>query len=154
MGLDISHDAFHGAYSAFNRFRQCVAEAMGGSYPPHYQYGPNGEVFPQRPESEFSPLMLKPDLKESDWYWGDGYRPATHPGLFEFFAHSDCDGEISPATCASLAAEMEELLPKIEALGWIAGGHIERGGGYAAVARRFIAGCRAAAASGEPMTFG
>lgn len=35
MGLDISHDAFHGAYSAFNSLRQEVAHAVGGSYGPH-----------------------------------------------------------------------------------------------------------------------
>lgn len=35
MGLDTSHDAFHGAYSAFNRLRQEVSRARGGSFPPH-----------------------------------------------------------------------------------------------------------------------
>ncbi len=35
MGLRCSHDAFHGAYSAFNRFRQFIAAAIGGSHPPH-----------------------------------------------------------------------------------------------------------------------
>lgn len=29
MGLDTSHDAWHGAYSAFTRFRHALAEAAG-----------------------------------------------------------------------------------------------------------------------------
>jgi len=29
MGLDVSHDAWHGAYSAFSRFRTQLAEAAG-----------------------------------------------------------------------------------------------------------------------------
>jgi hypothetical protein len=35
MGLDCSHDAFHGAYSAFNSFRKFICKAIGGSFPPH-----------------------------------------------------------------------------------------------------------------------
>jgi hypothetical protein len=130
MGLDTTHDAFHGAYSAFNRFRQAVAAAMGGSYPPHAQDGRN------------------PDL----WYWGTGYSAESHPGLYEFLAHSDCDGEISPEMCRRVADEMEILLPAIEEHG-LGCGHIERDGGYGAVARRFIAGCRRAAEAGEPLGF-
>ena len=44
MGLDVSHDAFHGAYSAFNRLRQFVCAATGGSFPPHWIHGPTGEL--------------------------------------------------------------------------------------------------------------
>lgn len=29
MGLDVSHDAWHGAYSAFTRWRNCLAEDAG-----------------------------------------------------------------------------------------------------------------------------
>lgn len=131
MGLDTSHDAFHGAYSAFNRFRQAVARAMGGSYPPH----------------------ARDDLDCGKWYWGADYTQTTHPGLYAFLAHSDCDGEIDPETCRFVADELEALLPAIEAADDGGSGHIERDGGYAAVTRRFIAGCRAAAGASEPLEF-
>ena len=79
MGLDVSHDAFSGAYSSFNRFRQAIAKAMGGSYPPHEK------------ETDDDGKPLDRDM----WYWGSGFSRATHPGLYCLLSHSDCDGEIS-----------------------------------------------------------
>lgn len=137
MGLDVSHDAFSGAYSSFNRFRQAVAKAMGGSFPPHEK------------DVHEDGTKLEPEM----WYWGEGYTQSTHPGLSVFLGHSDCDGEIAPADCIKVASELEALLPQLDAMG-IGAGHIERGGGYGAVARRFIAGCKDAAESGEPLVFG
>lgn len=150
MGLDCSHDAWHGAYSAFNRFRQKIAEAMGGSYPPHKDVS----------------------LAERDWYWGEGYSAGTHPGLMVLLSHSDCDGEISPEDCIKVANDLEALLPQIAELddGDVTGGasftrkgddievnrhpgHIARAGGYVAVTEKFISGCRAANAADEALEF-
>lgn len=136
MGLDCTFDAFHGAYSAFSRFRKAVAQAMGGSYPPHDpKIHADGTV-----------------LDDEAWYWGDGYSRATHPGLYCFLSHSDCDGDIPPALCVYVADELEALLPAIEKAG-LGDGHILRGGGYAGVTETFIKGCRAAAAAGQPLEF-
>jgi hypothetical protein len=131
VGLDVSHDAFSGAYSAFNRFRKKVAQAMGGSYPPHDDKSLDSELV----------------------YFGNNYKTETHPGLAEFLSHSDCDGEISPEMCRKVADELEALLPAIESLSEPDGGHIGRDGGYAAVTRRFITGCREAAEVNEPLEF-
>lgn len=149
MGLDCSHDAFHGAYSAFNRFRQAVSRAAGGSYPPHYLYTASGEIA----VGANGLLVRDESMDEGRFYVADEMTQQTHPGLWEFFAHSDCDGDITPDLCGKLADEMEALLPKLEAQG-DGGGHIARDGGFGSVARRFIAGCRAAATSGEPLEFG
>lgn len=130
MGLDVSHDAFHGAYSAFNRFRKAVAESMGGSYPPH------------------DDKSLDPEM----WYWGTGANIAHHPGLFVFFNHSDCDGAIHWKDCFHVALEVEALLPELDAM-VVCGGHIEAQGGYGAVARKFILGCRAAFDAKEDLVF-
>jgi len=130
MGLDTSHDAFHGAYSAFNRFRQAVAAAMGGSWPPHKD----------------------PKLKDTEWYWGRGFDEKTHPGLFVLMSHSDCDGVISPTDCELVANDLASLLPAIGEMGR-GSGHVESQGGYGAVTRQFIAGCRAAHAAGEDLEF-
>lgn len=122
MGLDIYiHEgtkAFRGAYSAFDRFRKVVVEATGGTWP--------SDIFSDRM-----------------WYFGKGYTNESHPGLHEFLCHSDCDGYISYSMAGKLADEMEALLPEIDKAG-SGGGHIERDGGYGEVARKFIAGCRAA----------
>lgn len=131
MGLNCSHGAFDGAYSAFNRFRGAVARAMGGSWPPH--------------ENK--------ELIADHWYWGDGFSENTHPGLYVFFCHSDCEGYIKASDCKKIADEMEALLPEIGRLG-TGGGHIERDGGYRKVAERFIAGCRLASSKRQRLKFG
>lgn len=130
MGLDTTHDAFHGAYSAFNRFRQSVAKAMGGSFPPHQEKG----------------------LDDSKWYWGDGYGEQTHPGLYLFLKHSDCDGELSPEECELVATDLEAILPVLEKEGE-GSGHILNQGGYAKVCQKFIKGCRLAAQQNETLYF-
>lgn len=131
MGLDTTHNAFHGAYSAFNSFRKFICEATGGSFPPH------------RDKS----------LKDGCFYYGDGYSPETHKGLTEFLSHSDCDGEISPEMCKIIADELEELLPKVEEMAKTreSYGHILGGGGWVAVTKRFINGCREAYENNEPL---
>jgi hypothetical protein len=130
MGLDISHDAFSGAYSAFNRLRQVIAEATGGSFPPHDD-----------------------PAKNRDWYYSGDVHQESMPGLWEFMLHSDCDGEIAPDLCARLADDLEQILPRVEALQKPDAGHIARAGGYAAVVRQLIKGARAAAEAGEPLEF-
>lgn len=130
MGLDCSHDAFHGAYSAFNRFRQVVAKAMGGSWPPHDD----------------------PEKDDQSWYWGDGFSEETHSGLFLFMSHSDCDGEFTPEECKKVADDLEVLLPEIQKYG-AGDGHILRGGGYLKVAKTFIRGCRKAYSANEELLF-
>jgi hypothetical protein len=151
MGLDCSHDAFHGAYTAFNRFRQAVCFALGdgSSFPPHFRYHNDGSLM----EDAQGRVLYHEDLDPNSFYWPDGYTQEAHPGLHLFLSHSDCDGEISPEMCVKVADELEQLLPKVEALGWVDGGHIERNGGYVEVLRQFIRGCRAAAAAGEALDF-
>ena len=147
MGLDTSHDAFHGAYSAFNSLRQEVAHAIGGSYGPHWLRTHHGEIardkdgYPIRDET----------LNDAMFYVPDEITEDAFPGLWEFLRHSDCDGEISPEMCMKVADDLEPLLPKMPEGG---AGHIARRGGYREVLRKFIAGCRAAAAEGVPLTFG
>lgn len=151
MGLDCSHDAFHGAYSAFNRLRQFVCAATGpdGSFPPHWQYTEGGQL----KEGPDGRALYREGLDADMFYIGDEYDRSTHPGLWEFLTHSDCDGEIAPDMCVKVADDLEALLPKMEALRWESHGHIAARGGFLEVVRKFIAGCRAAAAANEPLDF-
>lgn len=130
MGLDCSHDAFHGTYSAFNSFRHMVGKAIGGSYPPHSE----------------------PNLDSDSWYGPEGSEPEDNPGISIFLSHSDCDGSISPEDCALVAEDLEKILPQMDSYG-SGGGHIARAGGYGAVCRKFINGCRWAAANNECLEF-
>jgi len=133
MGLDVTHNAFSGAYSAFNNLRKFILTSIGGSYPPHDNK----------------------ELKDGYWYFGKGYNTETYQGLTEFFSHSDCDGEISPEMCKVVADELEEILPQVEELAKIrqSYGHIERDGGWVEVTKRFIEGCRSAHKRNEPLEF-
>lgn len=160
MGLDTSHDAFHGAYSAFNRLRQIICRAAGGSFPPH------------RDQERLQELGIE---KASDdrWYVPDEITVESHPGLYAFLSHSDCDGQLSPMQCYAVANDLESLLPKIAELddGDMHGGtsftkqadgsiriahhpgHLARVGGYVGATEKFIAGCRLAAANCEALDF-
>lgn len=139
MGLDCSHDAFHGAYSAFNRFRQAVARAAYGSFPPHEDLGLLRAIGVTNPDRDA-------------FYLPDQSSPETQPGLWTLLAHSDCDGSLSPEECRQVADELEALLPALDLMGG-GGGHLEHAGGIGAVARQFIAGCREAAERGEALEF-
>jgi hypothetical protein len=139
MGLDISHNAFHGSYSAFNRLRQAICYVIGGSYPPHM-------------ESNYLLWSSDNPPDKNTWYWGQGYSEETHPGLFLFLCHSDCDGEISPEDCLKVVKDLEPIIPRLEELGldW---GNIQKNGGFAGTCRKFIDGCKLAAQSKEPLYF-
>lgn len=143
MGLDVSHDAFSGAYSAFNRFRQIVAKAMGGSYPPH----------PKPLVCSDGDIIIEPD--NSRFYvpfsWSEFQE--KKPGLSAFLLSNDCEGEFSPELCKHMADELEELLPNIEKLDDGGAGHIERDGGFVAVTKKYIEGCRLAHSLNENLEY-
>ena len=150
MGLDTSHDAWHGSYSGFNSLRQVVCAVFGGSYPPHTCVGWGAGTITR------DDLLGKTEPLDDTmiYFCPPGENVDVPEGLYEFLTHSDCDGEIAPEMCAKVADDLEALLPKIEAFtGTSWSGHVERAGGYAAAVRQFIAGCRAAHAAGEPLDF-
>ena len=147
MGLDCSHDAFHGAYSAFNSFRQEICHAIGGSYPPHWVRNADGTI---TLDNNGLPIYDR-TLDEKMIYFGDDLDDES--GMYFFLCHSDCDGEISPEMCIKVADDLESILPKIEALSDQGRGHIQARGGYAEVLKKFIAGCRLAAKNNEPLEF-
>lgn len=87
MGLDTSHDCWHGAYSAFSRFRRKIAEVAG--------YGP---------------------MDDYRGFGGDKEWPDNDP-LVGLLDHSDCDGSIPAKDCSAIADRLESLLPALERAG-------------------------------------
>jgi hypothetical protein len=83
MGLDTSHNAWHGPYSSFNLWRAeiCKQAELG-------------------------------DLKDYYGFGGDKQWDENHP-LFPLLYHSDCDGEIKWEDCKGIADALNEILPKI-----------------------------------------
>ena len=138
MGLDCSHGAFHGSYSAFNCFRQAIAKAAEGSYPPH------------------DPTELDDNgyhLDNALWYCDKRYTQETHPGLYLFLNHSDCDGVFTPEECLQVAHDLQEFLPALKKMG-LGVGHIAQQNGYEQVLQQFIRGCQDAGENSECLEFG
>lgn len=135
MGLDTSHDCWHGAYSAFSRWRNDVAVAAGYKLKRY----DNGHLTVDLPWEDFTAENL-----QGEW----NSMPGDDPLLF-LIIHSDCDGVIHPSEGALLADRLEQLLPKLDDTE--AHGHIwphTRG-----KTEQFIAGLRDAASRGEDVDF-
>lgn len=140
MGLDTSHDAWHGAYSAFTRWRNKLAEVAG--------YGlqePTPEERAQSFVGKYPAIdwdRIVPKNFEGEW------DETPTDALIVLIAHSDCDGVLHPAQAGPLADRLAELLPLLpEGEG---GGHI---GDWHTKTQKFIDGLRAAVASGEDVDF-
>jgi len=137
LGLDTSHDCWHGAYSAFSRWRNAVAIAAGYTVSRSTEGG-----------------WLHDDV-DIDWdafeqknYHGEWDHPPGDDPLLYLIVHSDCDGVIHPKEGAPLATRLEQLLPKLDESQ--SGGHIWS---MREVTQRFIDGLRKAAMAGEDVDF-
>lgn len=128
MGLDTTHDCWHGPYSAFNRWRAELHVAIQRHRGTKDPLGLNGweALFRAPPEA---------------WPYKDPADP-----LDVLMSHSDCDGEIPAEMCGPMADALEALLPM-----WPERGFYD---GARPATLRFIAGLRRAAAAGEPVEFG
>jgi hypothetical protein len=129
MGLDTTHDCWHGAYSAFNRFRHGIARAIGLDLASMWGFtdgtGRTGIAWD----------LLRPDP------------------IHALLNHSDCEGEIAVADLLPLAARLDELIPALEAIDRLDPGVGHLSDGLAAAAKRFAAGLRRAADEGVPVEF-
>lgn len=141
MGLDTSHDCWHGAYSAFGRWRQEVAKAAG--------YWVVPVTWPDMGYPTDT-VMLEWHKYEDKNYKGE-WDEVPHDPLLLLIVHSDCDGEIKPEHATLLADRLEGILPNLpEDEGM---GHIARRGGYKGATQKFIDGLREAAKANEPVDF-
>lgn len=130
MGLDTSHDAWHGSYSAFARWRDTVAKAAG------YQ-------LVKVTESPFDQVLIDWGSLDEENIQGEWSDTPTDP-LIVLIAHSDCDGVIHPEQAKPLADRLEALLPALD------------DDGVSNVAERteqFIRGLRAAVEAREDLDF-
>ena len=153
MGLDISHNAWHGSYSAFNRWREKIAEAAG--YPPlELMEGFYSEDGFNNPLSLLDNAYPKGDELAMSWVrrvrkrlpikW-DNFKQSA---LIDLLTHSDCEGHINWKRCSGIADELEKLLPLLPDED--AGGHI---GNWKETTSQFAAGCRLAFSKKERLHF-
>lgn len=140
MGLDVSHDCWSGAYSAFNRWRDKLCDAAG------YAFTTTGS------NHRGKELAIDWGHVESDWMYGDWpFIPCRIDGtpdpLLLLILHSDCEGKIRAEHTGALADRLTELLPDLEGDG---GGHV---GSYRLTTQRFIDGLRDAQSRNEDIEF-
>ncbi len=135
MGLDTSHDCWHGSYTSFNRFRAAVAaefniplELMEGFY------GMPGRTDFSLPDDIAKALPIK---------WESLIPQPIHLLLH----HSDCDGEIEAKDCVAIAEQLEAAAARLGGSGDI------RGSDSKDAALQFAAGLRRAAERGEDVEF-
>src|SRR6185369_10798090 len=103
MGLDTTHDCWHGSYSAFTRWRNTIAEVAGYSLMDPTPEEQARYCFSKHP-------MIEWDGIENKNYRGDWSQMPGDP-LIVLIAHSDCDGVIHPEHGRPLADRLEGLLP-------------------------------------------
>lgn len=101
MGLDTSHDCWHGPYGGFSRWRTALARAAG--------YKVTDEVRLGEPQYE-----LPWDMFEDKNYQGEWDSPPGDDPLLFLLVHSDCDGVIHPAQGIHIAARLEQLIPLLD----------------------------------------
>jgi hypothetical protein len=135
MGLDTTHDCWHGAYSAFGRWRKELAK-VAGYWITKVQDG-----------------IYNDETIIVDWghlqdkLFGDWDKVPDDP-LLVLIAHSDCEGVIHPREAKALAGRIEQLLPLLPK--GDGGGHIYD---WQVVTQKFIAGLREASNNNEDVEF-
>jgi hypothetical protein len=142
MGLDTTHDCWHGPYSAFSRWREALAVAAG--------YAVWLVCEDEKPHAYRRPVVMLDwgHLGTAAHLAGDWEETPGDP-LLVLIVHSDCDGEIRPAQALPLADRIEELsasLPPEEHGAWPPDWMHSK-------SEKFVAGLRKAAAQGEPVRF-
>jgi hypothetical protein len=138
MGLDTTHDAWHGAYSAFSRWRNAVAVAAG------YEVVRITSDGWTRDDVDIDWSIYRDENYQGEWTNG----PFIDDPLLHLIVHSDCDGVIHPKHARPLAVRLESLLPKLDESK--SGGHIWS---MREVTQQFIDGLRLAADADEDVEF-
>lgn len=150
MGLDVSHDCWHGAYSAFGRWRKELAHAaelpplelMEGFYS---EDNPGAVLFMA---IKYSTPLITEGLIALHNQLPIKWECLKPDPLYVLLNHSDCDGEISPEDAGPLADRLEGLLDKLPKCP--DEGHI---GDWREKTQKFIDGLRLAASLGETVEF-
>lgn len=143
MGLDCSHGAWHGAYSAFMRWREKLAEVAGlppldlmeGFFRPEEELVRVHDMFKDWGQRRIQRLPIQ---------WSCLKRDPLHTLL----NHSDCDGSISPRQLKGIARRLQELLPLLPDED--SGGHI---GNWREKTQTFIDGCLLAISERKSLLF-
>jgi len=134
MGLDTTHDCWHGPYSSFMKWREKICEIAG------YGNINDREGF----------------YTKFDWHRGGTKKAVPWPSyesdaLIILLHHSDCDDDISHTDCEAIADRLEECLPSVRRADH---GNIIYPNYFENKTKEFIKGLRNASAMKENVIFG
>lgn len=136
MGLDTTHDCWHGPYSSFSLWRNAIAVAGGYEVVPHtYADGTTYPTVTKLFEHEW-----QPENYEGSWPEG----PPEDP-LLILIVHSDCDGYIEADHAKFLALRLEQILAQ--------NNHPVDDDRWRDQTRQFIEGLQRASDNGERIEF-
>lgn len=93
MGLDTTHNAWHGSYSGFAEWRKWLAE----------QIGINLDAM-----DGFQSSFKQTPKKIIKW------ESLPHDDLHYLLNHSDCDGSITSKRCGKIAKRLDQILKKVK----------------------------------------
>lgn len=141
MGLDTTHDCWHGPYSSFAMFREALAKAAG------YEFGTLTDRFGARPTLYVDWGGVSASQIMGDWDQIPTRIDGTPDPLLVLLAHSDCDGRIPSKFCAALAQRLSDLVPLLPEAEPV------HGVAWARRTGQFIAGLVRAAEAGEDVEF-
>jgi len=157
MGLDTTHNAFHGPYSQFGRLRTFIADQIGiplDLMEGFYSDAEYGGLFSflkydYKQGDEIGVAHLRRLIKRFPLKWS-AFRPDP---LHTLLNHSDCDGYINWADCKKIAKRLREIAENLEddSIPEMP----ERGvyDGYKKAIIRFAEGCELAAERKEKLHF-
>ena len=133
MGLDTTHDCWHGPYSQFMRWREWLNRFI------MEERGNNGDGAAKQI------AYMGATRAAIDKAWEDGHYNDQSLPINVLMMHSDCDGDIPADVCGPLADALESFLK-----------YMPESGIYdekRPATLRFIAGLRKAAEANEPVGF-
>ena len=112
MGAWVSHGAWSGSYSSFNRWRTQVASAAGYWVLPIPKFS-EGESGDSRLTWHYPFIIIDWGHIEPKQLQGEWDETPADP-LMVLIAHSDCSGVLYPEQAVPLADRLEELLSVVE----------------------------------------
>lgn len=139
MGLDTSHDCWHGSYGRFNSWRLAIAEALGWQID-EVEYGRRRYTIPPDllPDGFVAGRLGFFDEHMVTGEWGD--ITPEHP-IIVLMGHSDCDGRIPARLTGPLAMALREIKDELPEE-------------WHEMTQQFINGLARAADYGEDVSFG
>lgn len=154
MGLDTTHDCWHGAYSGFHIFRELVGKAAGLPF-----CTAERQWYEDKDSLVLDIDWDKITAEQIAGKWpkntplegpvverGPGYDPPLQDNVLYLLIHSDCDGKLKNRYLPQLKTRLEELEPEYEKL--TADDRYAQGR-----LRQFIDGLRHAIEAGEDVGF-